>query len=134
MISKVEMHKSICAKLSQVYEAKNHDYGDSFSSLRKEFPNAILIRLGDKYSRLKSLMGKNGDNSRKVCDESIQDTLLDLANYCILEIIEIMCDSDERECDNNGNKGDNEVSEQQAGEGSSPRIKWKSSDSERSAR
>lgn len=83
--TKVDLHKSLCEQIHSVYEAKNKDYGDSFSSLRKEFPEAILIRLGDKYNRLKALM-KNG--KAEVKDESIEDTLLDLANYCLMEIVE----------------------------------------------
>lgn len=90
---KVELHKFLCGRIHSVYEAKNKDYGDSFSSLRKEFPEAILIRLGDKYNRLKALM-KNG--KAEVKDESIEDTLLDLANYCLMEIIERRIDSNEK--------------------------------------
>lgn len=95
--TKVNLHKSLCERIHSVYEAKNKDYGDSFSSLRKEFPEAILIRLGDKYSRLKSLM-KNG--RAEVKDESIEDTLLDLANYCLMEIVERKMDRNERAKEN----------------------------------
>jgi hypothetical protein len=39
----------------------------------------------DKYSRLKTLLdGKE----QLVMDESIDDTLMDLANYCIMELVE----------------------------------------------
>ena len=90
---RVELHKFLCGRIHSIYEAKNKDYGDSFSSLRKEFPEAILIRLGDKYNRLKALM-KSG--KAEVKDESIEDTLLDLANYCLMEIIERRIDSNEK--------------------------------------
>lgn len=83
---KCSMHEEICKGLTNVYSNKNADYGDSFSSLRKEFPEAILIRIGDKYNRLKTLYRKK---EIFVTDESIADTLLDLANYCIMELIEI---------------------------------------------
>lgn len=83
---KVEMHRKICESMTDLYERKNHDYGDSFSRMRNEYPNAILIRIFDKYSRLKTL--KSGDNIQ-VKDESIKDTLRDLANYSIMEIIEM---------------------------------------------
>ena len=82
-MNKTELHKQICEQLTQTYEAKNHDYGDSFSVLRREYSNAILIRIFDKYSRLKTLI----DKEAKV-DESIDDTLMDLANYCIMELVE----------------------------------------------
>ena len=84
-MSKVEMHKNICEKMNTTYKAKNADYGDSFAELRQEYPNAILIRLTDKLKRLKTLM-EGGE--QQVKDESIDDTLLDLANYCIMELVE----------------------------------------------
>ena len=79
-------HRRVCSELTKTYKNKNRDYGNSFVKVREEFPNAILIRLSDKLNRLKSLYS-GGD--RMVRDESIRDTLLDLANYCILEVIEI---------------------------------------------
>lgn len=85
MKTKAQIHGELCEKMHSVYEAKNHDYGDSFSKLRKKFPDAILVRLNDKLSRLEVLM--SGENA-KVKDESINDTLLDLANYAIMELTE----------------------------------------------
>lgn len=82
---KVQLHGEICQILNDVYDRKNHDYGDSFAKLRNEIPNAILVRVYDKYSRLKTLLeGKE----QLVKDESIDDTLMDLANYCIMELVE----------------------------------------------
>lgn len=86
MINKIEMHKRICSELNEIYEAKNHDYGDSFAKVRKEVgTNAILVRLYDKIGRLSTLL--NGAD-QKVKTESIDDCFMDLANYCILELIE----------------------------------------------
>ncbi|QUH21443.1 nucleotide modification associated domain-containing protein [Alkaliphilus sp. B6464] len=84
-MNKVEIHKEICNTLHDTYKAKNADYGDSFSKVRQEYPKAILIRLMDKLERLKRLY--EIDYEPQV-DESINDTLLDLANYAILELIE----------------------------------------------
>ena len=89
---KVETHIKICESMSNLYERKNHDYGDSFAKMRKEFDNAILIRIYDKYSRLKTL--KSGVE-QKVLDENIKDTLFDLANYCIMELVEMEMDENE---------------------------------------
>ena len=85
------LHSGICTKLTETYERKNNDYGDSFANLRKELPDAILVRIYDKYSRLKSLLQ---GNEQKVKDESIEDTLMDLANYCIMELVERGLDND----------------------------------------
>ena len=84
-MDKVEIHSQICNELNSIYEQKNHDYGDSFAILRKELPNSILVRIYDKYQRLKTLL-EGADP--KVKNESIEDTLMDLANYCIMELVE----------------------------------------------
>ena len=84
-MNKVEIHKNICDNLNKTYEAKNADYGDSFARVRREEGQAaILVRLKDKLYRLETLL--HGAD-RKV-DESVDDTLLDLANYCIMELVE----------------------------------------------
>ena len=84
--SKIEKHKLICQKLNALYETKNADYGDSFGKSYKEYGLTMsCIRLEDKLNRLKSL---NFSKSAKV-DESIEDTLMDLANYAIMTLIEL---------------------------------------------
>lgn len=83
--NKLNIHKEICNNLHETYEDKNADYGDSFALVRGKYPNAILIRLNDKLNRLETLL--NGSHQH-VNDESIDDTLLDLANYCIMELVE----------------------------------------------
>jgi hypothetical protein len=86
MMDKSYNHSEICKKLNNIYQMKNKDYGDSFAKLRREYGNpAILIRLEDKLGRLKRLM-LSGEQEVKT--ESIEDTLMDLANYAIMEIVE----------------------------------------------
>lgn len=91
---KCEIHKQICEYLNEIYRLKNSDYGDSFAKIRKEYPDAVLIRLMDKLERLKTLYGKQ--EGAMVIDESVHDTLLDLANYCLLELVEFRVDEDEK--------------------------------------
>lgn len=80
--------RNITAIMADTYERKNADYGNSFGESIAEFgPVAGIVRIGDKFNRLKNLI-KNPDNQR-VHDESIADTLLDMANYCIMLHIEI---------------------------------------------
>lgn len=87
MNSKVARHMEICKALNALYERKNHDYGDSFHVTFLEEGMAMpRIRLDDKFSRFKTL-SRQGD--RKVNDESIKDTLLDLANYAIMTVMEM---------------------------------------------
>lgn len=86
-MNKTEKHKLICEKLNKLYEAKNADYGDSFGKSYREYGLTMsCIRLEDKLNRLKSL---NFSRSIKVKDESIEDTLMDLANYAIMTLIEL---------------------------------------------
>ena len=86
-MNKIEIHKNICDSLNDLYKAKNEDYGDSFGKSYKEYGLTMsCIRLEDKLNRLKSL-NKNGN--AQVKDESIQDTLMDLANYSIMTLIEL---------------------------------------------
>ena len=87
MSSKIEKHKKICEELNVLYAKKNHDYGDSFHlSFVEEGMAMARIRLGDKLNRFKAL-SRNGE--QKVSDESIRDTLIDLANYAIMTILEM---------------------------------------------
>lgn len=77
---------NITTDLADTLIAKNHDYGNAFHDSVKEFGNVVmLIRLNDKLNRLKTLL----NNEKKVSDESISDTLLDLAGYAILAINEL---------------------------------------------
>ena len=64
--------------------AKNSDYGDSHAKLTEELgETVILIRLKDKLNRLTHLIQSNDP---ALVDESIEDTLLDLAGYSLLEL------------------------------------------------
>ena len=86
-MNKIEKHKIICEKLNALYEAKNADYGDSFGKSYREYGLTMsCIRLEDKLNRLKSL---NFSRTIKVKNESIEDTLMDLANYAIMTLIEL---------------------------------------------
>ena len=77
----VEQHKKICDNLNKIYEKKNHDYGNSFGETYKDLGIiSAVTRISDKFNRLKTL-AKYENNL--VNDESLEDTLLDMANYCI---------------------------------------------------
>ena len=75
------------AKIAQdcveLYAKKNADYGNSFDDNMDKFGEIVgTIRIGDKYSRLEKLT-KPG-NEANVKNESIDDTLIDLACYAIM--------------------------------------------------
>ena len=81
----VRIHGKICRELTETYEKKNADYGNSFeNSLDKHGLIAGIVRMDDKMSRLISL---NSKNEQQVMDESLRDTLMDLANYAIMSVM-----------------------------------------------
>lgn len=85
--TKTERHSDICKEINALYARKNHDYGDSFHQTFTEEGMAMpRIRLWDKLARFKSLTKSGG---QEVKDESIRDTLIDLANYAIMTVLEL---------------------------------------------
>jgi hypothetical protein len=86
---KVTMFADITKRMAEVYAAKNHDYGNSFSKSIEEFGLvAAAVRMNDKMERIKALV-KAQESNRCVKDETIEDTLLDLANYAVMTLVEL---------------------------------------------
>ena len=86
---KHQKHQDICENLHTIFVNKSQDYGDSFGETYQKLGIiSALTRISDKYNRLVSLATKT-EEERRVKDESIQDTLLDLSNYCIMTVIEM---------------------------------------------
>lgn len=84
-LDNVKIHEDICKELTETYKKKNADYGNSFeNSLDKHGLIAGIVRMDDKMSRLISL---NSKNKQLVLDESLRDTLMDLANYAIMSVM-----------------------------------------------
>ena len=78
--------KEITDKMFETFKAKNHDYGSSFSNLFKECGMTYAYgHMAEKLERVKSLM----KDEAKVKGERMKDSLLDLANYAILTVMEI---------------------------------------------
>lgn len=83
---KYDLFKDITDEMLKTYVAKNHDYGDSFGQTYHELGIiSAITRIRDKSNRLVSLTTKG----KQLVQESIEDTLLDLANYCIMTVIEL---------------------------------------------
>ncbi len=88
-------HKATLLELHDIYKAKNADYGDSFHETFEEEGLAMArIRLTDKLNRFKNL---TQDAKAHVEDESVIDTLFDLANYAVMTIMELTDWEDEGE-------------------------------------
>lgn len=85
-MNQAERFEYLTTKMAETYRAKNHDYGDSFGQSMKEFGLvAAAVRMNDKMNRFKTLINKDA----QVKDESIRDTLMDLANYAIMTVVEL---------------------------------------------
>lgn len=85
---KWQRHMQMCLGLNELYQKKNKDYGDSFhKSFVEEGMAMARIRLGDKYNRFCALT--KSQEGPEVKDESIKDTLIDLANYAIMTLLEL---------------------------------------------
>ena len=77
--------KKAAAELGDLLARKNRDYGSSFTQQYEKYGlMSALIRMDDKMRRLETLQG--GQQAK--VDESISDTLLDLAGYALLAYLE----------------------------------------------
>lgn len=86
-MTNVEKFKQIASELGELYEKKNKCYGNSFSNTYQKLGIVTAIgRISDKYERLCTLV-KNPDIDD--LGESIEDTLRDMAAYCIMTLIEL---------------------------------------------
>lgn len=85
--SKVERFKQLTGEMVALYARKNKDYGDSFTEMYKEWgPMYPLSRMQEKLRRATQLM-RSGEV--QVPEEKVTDTLLDLANYALMTIMEL---------------------------------------------
>ena len=82
---KIHLHNDILTSIHKMYINKNHDYGLV----------SFLVRMEDKLNRVRNLSKDDVKiTDVKVQDEKIEDTLLDLANYAILAVMELKLDKD----------------------------------------
>lgn len=89
-VNKLNKFKEVTAEMEILYTLKNTNYGNSFSEQFKEYGlTSLCIRLDDKIRRLKSINRQLSEGSVNVDNESVRDTLIDLANYAVLGIMEI---------------------------------------------
>lgn len=85
--TRVEQFKAICTNMALQYEKKNHDYGNSFEeTVDKLGLIAATTRLYDKMNRVISL---TTGREQRVSDESLADTLMDLATYSVMTIMKL---------------------------------------------
>lgn len=92
---KINEHGKLCDGLKNLYATKNADYGDSMHPLFEEYGlTAFLVLFGIKIQRIKNLKDKNSRNY-----ESLEDSLLDLANYALIAVTEMKAKNRDSEKD-----------------------------------
>lgn len=79
-------YDGILKQLSEIHSAKNHDYKDSFHELFDECGMTYAYgHLKEKLNRVKALK----EDGAKVKGESMIDSLMDLASYAVMTIVEL---------------------------------------------
>ena len=77
----MEEYKKIVTETMELCIKKNKDYGSSVQDTFEKFGDiSYLVRITDKYNRICSLLNGEGE----IKDESIDDTIRDMANYSFL--------------------------------------------------
>lgn len=70
-----------------LYKKKNADYGNSFAEVYKELGfESGLVQILHKVNRIKGIYN---NNKAEVENESIRDSLIDLANYALMTVVEM---------------------------------------------
>lgn len=86
-MNNVEQFKRIALDLCNLYEAKDKCYNNSFGDTYKKLGIiSAVTRISDKYNRLCNL-ATNPDIDN--LGESLEDTLRDMASYCIMTVMEL---------------------------------------------
>lgn len=85
-----DIHGSLCSEALNLMQLKNKDYGattDALKNFRESesmgltIPQGIMIRISDKWGRLKTFMR---EGSLSVKGESVHDSIVDIINYLVI--------------------------------------------------
>jgi len=102
----IEFCKKIDKKRMEITLRKNKDYSGTDGSAFKNFEateffgitstlKGMLVRMSDKFMRMCVLIKEDRDPAVK--DESLEDTILDMMNYCCLMLGKIESTREEKE-------------------------------------
>ena len=85
MANKVEEMTVLLGRELEIYKVKNQKYGNSFDLTVKKYGLiSALTRMLDKWNRIENLILTHDDGTD---DESLKDSLMDLANYCNMTVL-----------------------------------------------
>ena len=86
MCSRVEQFRQIAEEITALYEKKDRAYGNSFGETYEKLGIiSAVTRISDKYNRLCNMT--TSPTPINDCGESLEDTLKDMAAYCIMTIV-----------------------------------------------
>lgn len=80
-----EQFRCVLNECEQLRWKKLNDYGPTYNEYGYV---GLLVKLGDKYGRIKNLYKKSQEN-KQVNFESARDSLVDLLNYTAMAIMEL---------------------------------------------
>lgn len=69
-------------KMTETYIRKNHDYGDSYARSVDEL--GVIGGVAPIYNKCNRLVQLAKSENPLVSNESLSDTLMDMASYCIM--------------------------------------------------
>ena len=85
-MSRVDCFRKIAEEITSLYEVKDRCYGNSFGQTYEKLGIiSAVTRISDKYNRLCNMA--TSPTPINDCGESLEDTLKDMAAYCIMTII-----------------------------------------------
>lgn len=85
-INEIDVRKTLSG-MGDLFAVKNKNYGNSVeTSIDKYGIIAALTRISDKFNRAETLILNNENGT---ADESLIDTLIDMANYCVMTAVYI---------------------------------------------
>lgn len=83
----IEFVENLGRDLVETFARKRADYGPTTTETFEKFgPASMLVRMHDKLGRLDNLLGTGRVPS---VNERVEDTLIDLANYCLITMLEL---------------------------------------------
>ena len=90
--NRITQFKTVQQEALELFTKKNQDYGDAFATYG---PIGVLVRLGDKLSRLQTI---TSSKITLIDTETTRDTLIDLHNYTAMAIM--LLDQDNKKSKN----------------------------------
>lgn len=91
MLNTNELFAEELSKIENLHASKDARYGNAYGEVRKKYSNVPVVMLNIKLKRLETLLYDQSLES----EESIEDTLRDMASYCIMELVERKLEADE---------------------------------------